>query len=95
MDQRHVRYLVDSADEVRRFAPLPRTVYLVIIPITVVPVNLPSPSSLSHHRRLVTAPLDLSPLFEVQLQSIPEKYKGQSPFTGEVLYQRLCFVKEF
>ena len=26
-----MRYVVGSADEVRRFAPLPRTVYLVII----------------------------------------------------------------
>ena len=31
LDQRRVRYIVVSADEVRRFAPLPRTVYLVII----------------------------------------------------------------
>ena len=29
LDQRRVRYTVVSADEVRRFAPLPRTVYLV------------------------------------------------------------------
>ena len=29
LDQRRVRYVVVSADEVRRFAPLPRTVYLV------------------------------------------------------------------
>ena len=29
LDQRRVRYAVVSADEVRRFAPLPRTVYLV------------------------------------------------------------------
>ena len=29
LDQRRVRYIVVSADEVRRFAPLPRTVYLV------------------------------------------------------------------
>ena len=26
-----MRYVVGSADEVRRFAPLPRTVYLVIV----------------------------------------------------------------
>ena len=31
LDQRHVRYVLVSADEVRRFAPLPRTVYLVVI----------------------------------------------------------------
>ena len=31
LDQRRVRYAVVSADEVRRFAPLPRTVYLVIL----------------------------------------------------------------
>ena len=30
LDLRCVRYVVGSADEVRRFAPLPRTVYLVI-----------------------------------------------------------------
>ena len=28
-DQRRVRYVIVSADEVRRLAPLPRTVYLV------------------------------------------------------------------
>ena len=28
-----MRYVVGSADEVRRFAPLPRTVYLVKIPL--------------------------------------------------------------
>ena len=31
LDQRHVRYVLVSADEVRRFAPLPCTVYLVNI----------------------------------------------------------------
>ena len=31
VDQRRVRYIVGSADEVRRFAPLPRTVYLVYL----------------------------------------------------------------
>ena len=31
LDQRRVRYIVVRSDEVRRFAPLPRTVYLVNI----------------------------------------------------------------
>ena len=29
LDQRRVRYVLVSTDEVRRFAPLPRTVYLL------------------------------------------------------------------
>ena len=31
LNQRRVIYVVGSADEVRRFAPLPRTVYLVAL----------------------------------------------------------------
>ena len=35
LDQRRVRYVVVRSDEVRRFAPLPRTVYLVELLIVV------------------------------------------------------------